>query len=62
MEETCDVPGCGKEKFKTVSKKEAEKVFSFSTKTSKVHLCKEHYKQFKKATKKDREIERLTWV
>ena len=24
-------------------------------------LCKDHYKKFKKATKEDRELERLTW-
>jgi len=24
-------------------------------------LCKDHYKKFKKATKEDRELERLAW-
>ena len=62
MEETCDVAGCTGPKVKTVSHKEAEKVFSFKAQKTKVHLCKEHYKKFKKETKKDRKIERLTWV
>ncbi len=62
MNELCDVTGCKNEKFKTVSRKEAEKIFSLSSGSNKVHLCKEHYKEFKKKTKKDREIERLNWV
>lgn len=62
MEEYCEVVGCKNPKFKTVSKKEAEKIFSLSTQKTKVHLCKEHYKKFKKETKEDRKIERLTWV
>ena len=62
MDESCNVTGCKNDKFKTVSRKEAEKIFSLSSNYNKVHLCKEHYKEFKKKTKKDREIERLTWV
>ena len=26
-----------------------------------VHLCKKHYKEFKKKTKKERELDRLGW-
>ncbi len=26
-----------------------------------VHLCKNHYKEYKKKTKKERELERLAW-
>ena len=26
-----------------------------------VHLCKDHYKEFKKKTKKERELDRLAW-
>jgi hypothetical protein len=62
MEEQCDVAGCGNPKLRTVSRKTAEKIFSLNSKGTKAHLCKEHYKAYKKATKKDREIERLTWV
>lgn len=62
MEEKCDVTGCINPKFKTVSRKEAEKLFSLGTSKTKVHLCKEHYKKFKKETKEDRKIERLNWV
>ncbi|MGC8645475.1 MAG: hypothetical protein ACP5UO_04315 [Thermoplasmata archaeon] len=62
MEEQCDVTGCTRPKFRTIGRRQAEKLFSLSGKGTKVHLCKEHYKEYKKATKKDREVERLTWV
>lgn len=62
MADQCEVAGCTNEKFRTVPRKSAEKLFTFNSSGTKVHLCKEHYKRFKKETKKDREIERLTWV
>ena len=58
----CEVYGCKNESIKTVSAEYARKVFSFDDKKTKVHLCKEHYKQYKKATKKDRELDRMDWV
>ena len=62
-EKTCDVVGCDEEAVKTVSRKKAEKIFNLkSGKSTKVHLCKKHYKEFKKKTKKERELERATWV
>ncbi len=62
-EKTCDVVGCDKPAVKTVARKKAEKVLNLKGgKSTKVHLCKEHYKEFKKKTKKEREIERLGWV
>ncbi len=62
-EKTCDVVGCDEVAVKTVSRKKAEKIFNLKEgKSTKVHLCKKHYKEFKKKTKKDRELERATWV
>ncbi len=61
-EKTCDVVGCDKEAVKTVSRKKAEKIFKLKGRGTKVHLCREHYKEFKKKTKKEREIERIGWV
>ncbi len=62
-QKTCDVVGCEEEAVKTVARKKAEKVFSLKGgKSTKVHLCKAHYKEFKKKTKKDRELERIGWV
>ena len=59
---TCDVSGCSGESVKTVSASKAKLAgLSFPSELRKVHLCKEHYKKFKKATKKDRELERMGW-
>ncbi|GGM69596.1 hypothetical protein GCM10007108_04620 [Thermogymnomonas acidicola] len=58
----CDVSGCNGESFRTVPSELAEKVFSLKEKKTKVHLCREHYKKYKKETKKDRELGRMDWV
>lgn len=58
----CDVVGCEEEAVKTVARKKAEKIFNLEGRGSKVHLCKKHYKEFKKKTKKERELERVGWV
>ncbi len=61
-EEICDVEGCDKPAFKSIARARAERVFSLKKGTRNVHLCRDHYKEFKKKTKKEREIDRLTWV
>ncbi len=61
MEKSCSVPGCSEASFKTVPGGLAHKAFSSIDAKGKVHLCKNHYKEYKKATKKDREMERLGW-
>ncbi len=58
----CDVEGCHNESFKTVPADLAKKVFTIDQKKTKVHLCKEHYKEYKKETKKEREVGRMDWV
>ncbi|MCI4433906.1 MAG: hypothetical protein RXP30_03290 [Thermoplasmata archaeon] len=58
----CDVQGCKNPAFKSVSREKAKEIFSLKSEGRRVHLCKEHYKEFKKKTKKEREIERLGWV
>ncbi|MCQ5375296.1 MAG: hypothetical protein NO474_01675 [Methanomassiliicoccales archaeon] len=56
----CGVEGCTKSGERSVSSKQAEKAgFSLKAEGRRVHLCKDHYKQFKKATKRDRELELL---
>ncbi len=59
----CDVEGCGAEAERSVAGKKAEKAgLSLSSDPSKnAHLCRTHYKEFKKKTKKDRTYERLGW-
>ncbi len=59
---TCEVSGCSEEAVRAVSAEKARKAgLSVSKTKGKVHLCKKHYKEFKKATKKERELERLGW-
>lgn len=57
----CEVPDCNSDSFKTVPADLAKKVFTISDKLTKVHLCKEHYKEYKKGTKKERTINRMGW-
>lgn len=58
----CDVQGCKNPAVKTVPAEKARAIFSLKGDKRRVHLCKEHYREFKKKTKKDKEIERLGWV
>ncbi|MEM0158273.1 MAG: hypothetical protein QXV22_00110 [Thermoplasmataceae archaeon] len=58
----CEVAGCKNESFKTVPAELAKKVFSFDDNKTKIHLCKEHYKEYKKKTKEERKIGRMDWV
>ena len=54
----CSVEGCEKESLRSLN---IEKVISAGLKVESVkraRLCKEHYKKFKKATKKDRILEK----
>ncbi len=61
--ETCAVSGCKDEAARSVPKKklEANTDFSIDGGHKRVRICKKHYKEFKKATKKDREFERMGW-
>lgn len=60
-EKKCEVPDCSENSFRTVDAGLARKVFSVSPKATKVHLCKQHYKEYKKGTKQDRELKRMDW-
>lgn len=59
----CDVKGCENEAERAISVKRIE---SAGLKLNDVeggsaHLCKQHYREFKKKVKKDRDLERLGW-
>ncbi|MDH3366018.1 MAG: hypothetical protein OEM29_08480 [Thermoplasmata archaeon] len=60
---TCDATDCNKEASRSVSGKKVDKAgMSLSSDPAKsAHLCKDHYREFKKKTKKDRTLERLDW-
>ena len=62
--EQCDVTDCNNESKRAVAYKKVEKALTnlkFDKVKKRVHLCKEHYKQYKKATKTERTLETLTW-
>jgi hypothetical protein len=53
----CGVSGCGGEAVRSLS---AEKVRAAGLRVGserRAYLCKEHYKEYKKKTKKDKQIE-----
>ena len=55
----CSVSGCGREAVRSIS---ADKVKSaglnVSNKEKRAYICKEHYKEYKKKTKKDKTIDK----
>lgn len=55
----CDVSGCGKEAARSLS---ADKVktagLSVNTSGRRAYLCKDHYKEYKKRTKKEKTLEK----
>ncbi len=58
----CSIKGCDKEAVKTISLSEASKVFGGKLEGKrKVKLCKEHWKEYKKKTKKERMLEKWRW-
>ena len=60
--DTCLVPGCGAEAVRHLSLADAKKAFpDIGDKGRRAPLCRDHYREWKKATKKARELERATW-
>ncbi len=56
----CEVQGCAKPAERSVSAENAKSAgLKYAEGLKRVHLCKEHYRQFKKQTKKDRVLESL---
>ncbi len=54
----CSVTGCGNEATRSLS---ADKVKAAGLKIGtekRAYLCKEHYKEYKKKTKKDKQVEK----
>ena len=54
----CNVSGCGREAARSLSADKVRSVLSVSSKDKRAYVCKEHYKEFKKKTKKDKTIEK----
>jgi hypothetical protein len=61
-EESCLVPGCGGVAVRHLALAEARKAFSnLPEKGRRAPLCRDHYREWKKATKKARQLERAAW-
>jgi thymidine kinase len=59
-DDVCAVPDCGQPAARHLSVPEARRAFEqLPEKGRSAPLCKAHYKEWKKATKKDRTLERL---
>jgi hypothetical protein len=57
----CSVSGCGGEAVRSIS---ADKVKSAGLRVGsekRAYLCKEHYKEYKKKTKKDKQLEQMRY-
>jgi len=60
--ETCLVPACGAPAVRRLSLTEARKAFpNLPDKGRMAPLCRDHYREWKKATKKARQLERAAW-
>jgi len=59
----CDIEGCKEDADRSISRKKVDLAgMSVSGEVvGSVHMCKKHYREFKKKTKKDRTYERLGW-
>ena len=57
--EKCSVSGCGKEAARSIS---ADKVkaagLNVGSAEKRAYICKEHYKEFKKKNKKDKQLDK----
>ena len=59
----CQISGCREEASRSIPAKKLKDILSVSIKQEarRVHICKKHYRQFRKKTKQDRTLERLGW-
>jgi len=58
------VSGCGQQAARSLSTgkvKEALPDLRLASDARRTHLCRDHYRQFRKKTKEERELERLGW-
>jgi hypothetical protein len=63
-DEVCAVSGCGGEAARSLATKKVKEVLpdlALSGDARRSHLCRDHYRQFRKKTKTERELERLGW-
>jgi thymidine kinase len=57
--EKCSVSGCGKDAIRSLSTEKAKSAgLNIGSAGKRAYLCREHYKEFKKKTKKDKTIDK----
>ena len=55
----CSVSGCGREAVRSLSTEKVRSAgLNVGSNERRVYLCKEHYKEYKKKTKKDKQLEK----
>ncbi|KYH41353.1 MAG: hypothetical protein AYL33_004510 [Candidatus Bathyarchaeota archaeon B63] len=54
----CSVDGCGREAVRSLSAASVEKAGLKIKGARRAYLCRQHYKEYKKATKKEKTLER----
>ncbi len=55
----CSVSGCGREAVRSISAAKVKAAgLNVSVKDKRVYICREHYKEYKKKTKKDKTIDK----
>ena len=63
--EICEIKGCKNEVVRSISTKNMIKHLPElkvdDEKKKRTHVCKDHYKRFKKSTKEERDLQRLGW-
>ena len=60
----CAISGCTEEAVRSIAAdklKSALSGISLKSDSRRAHICKTHYRQFRKKTKGERELERLGW-
>ena len=61
----CEVPKCEEEYTRSISFKKAKAAMNdwkLDDGPRRIHVCKDHYREFKKATKKDRNLDKAGWM
>jgi thymidine kinase len=55
----CSVSGCGREAARSISAEKARAAgLNVGSGEKRAYICKEHYKEFKKKTKKDKTLDK----
>jgi len=53
----CSISGCGKDAIRSLSTEKVNRAGLKASGTRKTYLCRDHYREYKKKSKKDRMLE-----